>query len=109
VEDRAAQAEREAPERVLRVEPENAAALVSAHEAVEGLAQKSPSSMVSLRKCARPGRWPRRKSAACPMWRLTVHDGWWSLRGGARSSLRSSPFFNLGALSCVSPLLVHHG
>jgi hypothetical protein len=76
---------------------------------LRALSGKSPSSRVNLQRHAELRRWLWRSSAVCPMRRLMVGSSWWSLRWSIRSSTRSFPFYELGAPSCVLPLLAHHG
>jgi hypothetical protein len=59
--------EREAWERVSRVEVESAAALASPRDEAEGLVWKIDFSRVRLRRCTKLERWPRRTPVACPM------------------------------------------
>jgi hypothetical protein len=71
-------------------EVKNVVVQPSVGEDAKGLVCKVALLEGHLRRCARPERWPRRNSAAC------------------LSSSRSFPFYGLGVLSCVLPLLVCH-
>jgi hypothetical protein len=59
--------EREAWERVSRVEVESATALASPRDEAEGLVWKIAFLRVRLRRCTRLEGWTRRTPVACPM------------------------------------------
>jgi hypothetical protein len=66
----------------------------------------SPSSRVSSRRRTGLERWLRRTLGACPtQWPMPSGDER-ILRGSARNSLRSSPFYIPGAPSYALPLSV---
>jgi hypothetical protein len=108
-EDWAALAEREAWERVLRANVKNTTTLASTHEDALGLVCKVALLKGELAEARRAWEVAEEKSVDCPMRWMMVCSDWWCLRGSVRSSLRSSAFFKTGAMSCVSPLLAHHG
>jgi hypothetical protein len=87
-EDQASLAEREALERVLRVEVENVMVSASARKDAKGFVRRTLSLRASLRWSIGPKR---------------------CLRGSAESNLRSSPFYRLGTLSYSTPSMVPHG
>jgi hypothetical protein len=88
VEDQATLAEREALERVSRVEAENAVALVSAREDAEGFVRKISLLEGKLVEERRPKR---------------------CLRGSAGHNWRSSPFCRPRVLSYATPSSIPHG
>jgi hypothetical protein len=102
-EDRAALAEREARERVSRVEVESTVALGSARREAEVSPRGLSFSRVSLQRCTRLKiRW-RTTLGVCSMWRTMLSDGGKSLRGNVRKGSRSLPSCKPGVLNYAKP------
>jgi hypothetical protein len=103
VEDRAALAERDAQERVSRVEVESATVLASTHGEAEDLAQRIFLLEGELAEVCQAQDTARRTPRACLMLWPMLSDSWRSLKGSAENRLRSSPFCKLGALNYALP------
>jgi hypothetical protein len=101
--------EREAWERVSRVEVENAVALASAREDAEGLVWKAVVLKGELMEAREAREVAEEKSRGLFNAVADAERQWEVSEKGAGSTLRSSSIYRLKALSHVLPLSALHG